>query len=395
MLKNRKLYRHKRRNFLLGLGALASTVSFAYANTSRDDKQVQALSRRNFSVVGKTPLRDRAAAKGLIYGAFCEGDYKALSENQQLRTTFSQECSLLVGGFYWGWGGTRPSASTFNFTETDSLNQFASKHAMLFRGHPLVWHSGIPQWLADKFKDPNTSSKEIQNILINHVSTTVKRYAGRMHSWDVINEAVEPDDRRRDGLRVTPWLKFLGPDYIDLAFRVAAEADPKALLVYNDFGVEYDIPSNEAKRTAVVKLLKGLKSRKTPIHALGIQSHLIGHETRFNPKKLRNFLAEVASLGLKIIITELDVKDNELPADTAVRDRIVASVYEDYLSVVLDEPAVIAVISWGLSDRYTWLLGNAPRSDGAPVRPLPFDSNLKPKLAWNAIASGFDKARKR
>ncbi len=95
------------------------------------------------------------------------------------------------------------------------------------------------------------------------------------------------------------------------------------------------------------------------------------------------------------MITELDVVDQKLPLDAGVRDRIVASIYEDYLSAVLDEPAVIAVLTWGLSDRYTYVSEFHPRPDGAPVRPLPLDSSLKRKLAWNAIARAFDNAPKR
>ena len=389
MVKNRKLYR--RRNVLLGLGALAGTVAIGSANT-KSRSQVQSLNRRNFSVIGNTSLRERAKAKGLIYGAFTEAGYKELAANQQLRSCFIKQCSLIVAGVYMS--GVRPSATDFDLTEADSFAQFASDHRMLFRGHPLIWHDLIPQWLTDKFNNPNTTSKEIENILINHVSTIVRRYAGRTHSWDVVNEAVYPGDGRADGLRNKPWLKFLGPDYIELAFRVAAEADPNAMLVYNECGLEYDSPSNnEAPRNAVLKLLERLKSRGTPIHGLGLQSHLVNDKTNFNPTKLRKFLADVASLGLKILITELDVTDRDLPVDIDVRDRMVAGIYEDYLSVVLDEPAVIAVITWGLTDRYTWL-NSEPRRDHAPLRPLPLDSNLKQKLAWNAIARAFDKARK-
>jgi endo-1,4-beta-xylanase len=290
---------------------------------------------------------------------------------------------------------TQPSANNFDFTQTDYFVKFASDHGMLFRGVPLIWYDMVPQWLNDKFKNPKTTSEEMQNILIHHISTIVKRYAGRVHSWDVVNEVIELDHGRSDGLRVDPWLKFLGSDYIDLAFRIAAQADPKALLVYNENNLEYDTPQYDAKRTAVLKLLERLKSKGTPIHALGIQSHLLGHETRFNPKKLRKFLADVASLGLKIMITELDVIDSELPLNPKVRDRMVASAYEDYLSVVLDEPAVTTVITWGLSDKYTWLSQAAPRPDRVAVRPLPLDSNFKRKLAWNAMARAFDKAIKR
>jgi endo-1,4-beta-xylanase len=110
---------------------------------------------------------------------------------------------------------------------------------------------------------------------------------------------------------------------------------------------------------------------------------------------LKAFLRDVASLGLKIMITELDVIDQKLPLDVNVRDRIVAGVYEDYLSLVLEEPAVTTVITWGLSDRYTWYSRFNARDDKAPVRPLPLDEGRKRKLAWNAIARAFDKAPKR
>ncbi len=391
MLKNRKLLR--RRNFLLGLGSC--TFLLAGANRFKYYKKVQVSynANRKFSVVSQASLRTRSQAKGLIYGAFCEGSYKILSQDKQLQSAFVQECGLLVGGFYWL--DSQPSMNTFDFAATDSFAQFASRHTMLFRGHPLIWHQLLPDWLTDKFKKSKITSQEIQDIFINHITTIVRRYAGRIHSWDVVNEAIEPNDKRTDGLRKTPWLNFLGSDYIEMAFKTAARSDPKALLVYNDYGLEYDLPDHEAKRIAVLKLLEHLKSRGTPIHALGMQSHLPSHETKFNPQKLRTFLQDVASLGLKIMITELDVSDKELAVDIDVRDRIVAGVYEDYLSVVLDEPAVIAVTTWGLSDRYTWLQKESPRSDRAAVRPLPLDANFQRKLAWNAMARAFDKARKR
>lgn len=156
--------------------------------------------------------------------------------------------------------------------------------------------------------------------------------------------------------------------------------------------MEYDTPKDEAKRTAVLKLLERLRSQGTPVQALGIQAHLWGGETRFNPSQLRAFLKDVASLGLKILITELDVTDKHLPSDIHLRDRLVAGIYQEYLSVVLDEPEVIAVITWGLSDRYTWLSQRQARRDGGAVRPLPLDANMRRKEAWKAIARAFKQA---
>ena len=386
MPKNRILI--GRRPFLLGLGTVAGTGAFALAAEFRHlNNQIQALDdeKIDFTVIGEAPLRDRAATKGLIYGAASQ--YNILSSNPKFAASFAQECAMLVPEGELKWKTLRPNADSFDFTKSDWLAKFARTHGMLFRGHTLVWHISLPKWFAS-----TVNSQNAEQVLLKHVATVVKHYAGKIHSWDVVNEAVFPKDGRSDGLRKSPWLQFLGPDYINIAFRAAAEADPQALLVYNDFGLDYDTRKDENKRTAVLRLLEYLKSQGTPVHALGIQAHLKGDETRFNPRKLKAFLNDVAGLGLKILISEFDVVDKNLPLDADVRDHIVAGVSEDYLSVVLDEPAVIAVLTWGLSDQYTWRSKKKPRKDGAPVRPLPLDAQLKRKLAWNAIARALDRA---
>jgi endo-1,4-beta-xylanase len=355
--------------------------------------QIQALDdpERDFTVVGEASLRERAAAQGLIYGA--ASGYDRLSSDAQFAARFTRECSIIVPEGELKWAALRPSLDKFDFTQADWLAEFARTHGMLFRGHTLVWNQALPEW----FKD-TVNSHNAREILVKHIATVVGHYAGKIHSWDVVNEGIELKDGRSDGLRNTPWLQFLGPNYIDIAFRAAAEADPQALLVYNDDGFTYDTREDEAKRVALLKMLERWKSQGTPVQALGMEAHLRGDETQLNPRKLKDFLRDVAALGLKILVTELDVKDNHLPKDTDVRDRIVAKVYEDFLSVMLEEPAVIGVLTWGLSDRYTWLsepkYGGA-RDDGASVRPLPLDAQLKRKLAWNAIARAFDNAPKR
>ncbi|NER51119.1 MAG: endo-1,4-beta-xylanase [Symploca sp. SIO1A3] len=393
MIKNRKLL--GRRSFLLGLGTLTGIGTLVTTDRFRGwNKHIQAFfdsSERDFAIVGDAPLQERAAVKRLIYGAFTQGSYEKFSQDQQFQSSFRQECALLVAGFFWG--RTHPSLGVVDFTSTDYLAKFASDNQMLLQGSPLVWHKFNPKWLTDKFKNPNTNSSEIKSILTNYISTAVGRYAGQVHSWIVVNEAIKPEDGNSDGFRNSPWLKFLGPDYIDLAFRTAREADPQALLVYNDNELWPDTPRGQAKKAAVLKLLERLKYRGTPVQALGMQCHLRGDRMdKVDPKKLRTFLADVAALGLKIMITELDVIDHKLPEDIEVRDRLVARAYEDFLSIMLDEPAVMAVITWGLSDRYTWLSKFAPRQDGLPVRPLPLDKQLNPKLAWNAIARAFEHA---
>ena len=349
-----------------------------------NDQKFKNSERRTFKVVGKNSLKKRARSKGIIYGALPHIDSPVFDVNPQLKSTFVREFDLVVAGFYWSV--TRPSVSTFNFTETDYFAKFAANHKLLLRGHPLIWSSALPDWFKETVNRQNA-----KQILTNHIETVVKRYAGKMYSWDVVNEAVHLPDRRADGLRNSPWLEFLGPDYIELAFRTAARADPKALLVYNECELEYD----QAHQMAVLKRLELLKAKGTPIYALGIQSHLSGERTDFNPRKFRKFIRNVSQLGLKVMITELDVIDKNLPTDINRRDRIVAAAYEDYLNAVLAEKSVVAAIEWGFTDRHTWVKDFAPRSDGSDVRPLPFDRDLKPKLAWNAIARALDRAPKR
>jgi endo-1,4-beta-xylanase len=198
-------------------------------------------------------------------------------------------------------------------------------------------------------------------------------------------------DHRDDGLRKTPWLELLGPEYLETAFSAAAAADPGAMLVYNDYGLDSDDAVQQAKRLAVLAHLRRLKRNGIPLHAFGMQAHLAGDSRQFRPEVLKRSFGEVSQLGLKILITELDVTDTRLSEDIVTRDREVAQVYKAYLSVALEEPAVVAILTWGLSDRYTW----HRRKDGGAVRPLPLDRELGRKPAWQAVATALDAAAQR
>lgn len=391
----------RRQALQLGLGACAGLVASLKSKDIYANLKILALDdpSRDFTVSQGGSLKERAAAKGIIYGA--AGRYPDFVLNPNLTACYARECVLLVPEWSFKWfiewypkwpvanHPLRPSPESFDFTAADWMAKFAQTHNLLFRGHPLIWQVSLPPWFKETVNRQNA-----EKFMVEHIQRVAGRYAGKMHSWDVVNEAINIYEGHPDALQTSPWLEFLGPNYIDLAYRVAAEADPNALLVYNDFGFEYEDTNSDKKRAAVLKLLERLKSKGTPIHAFGIQAHLSGRATS-SYKKLRKFLSDVASLGLQIMITELDVTDEELPSDITVRDRIIAGVYEDFLSAVLNEPAVKTIITWGLSDGYTYHTDFHPRSDGMPVRPLPLDTDLKPKLAWNAIARAFDNAPNR
>ncbi|MDJ0601365.1 MAG: endo-1,4-beta-xylanase [Crocosphaera sp.] len=327
-------------------------------------------------------LKDYASKKGLIYGS--AGAYSKLSQDQEFADRFIQECAILTPENDLKWKHIHPQPNQYNFSRGDWLLKFAQHHRLKMRGHTLVWHSALPNWVKE-----TVNSQTAEATLRDHINTVAGHYRGKIHSWDVVNEAILVENEHPLGLRKTPWFEWLGEDYIELAFRAAAEADPNALLFYNDYGLDYDNNYEEKRRNAVLKLLERLKAKGTPIHGLGLQAHLSGANTRFNAEKLRQFLAYVASLDLKIMVTELDVADQRLPYDHLERDQRVADVYEMYLSTVLDEPNVIGVVTWGLSDRYTWLSGFRPREDKKPVRVLPLDQELKPKLAWESMVKVF------
>src|SRR6185437_12322245 len=154
-----------------------------------------------------------------------------------------------------------------------------------------------------------------------------------------------------DGLRKTRWLDLVGADYIDLAYRTARQADPKALLTYNDYDIEYD--HQEEKRAAVLALVRRMKANRVPLDAVGIQSHIDGNVPAPR-RELQKFVREMAKLNLQVFVTELDVNDQKVPGTVAERDAAVAKLYRDYLTMMLAEPNVQAVVTWGITDGHSW-----------------------------------------
>jgi endo-1,4-beta-xylanase len=205
-----------------------------------------------------------------------------------------------------------------------------------------------------------------------------------------VNEAIDYVGKGVGGLKETAWFRLLGPDFIPLAFEETKKADPKAMLVWNENSLEPNLPPNNRKRDVFYEWLVKTKRQGVPLDAVGIQAHLT--EAPFAATELRQFVRAVGSLGLKVLITELDVTDQAFPSDVEKREQIVAEKYSQLLSALLPEKNVIAVITWGLSSKYSWLKSYKPRTDGLTPQPLPFDENYKPTPAWKALSSAFEAA---
>jgi endo-1,4-beta-xylanase len=323
------------------------------------------------------PLREIAAQKGLLAGT-------AVSYAQLQRPEFAallaDQCSILVSENDMKWRATQPEKDRYDFTRADAFMDFASSHQIPARGHNLCWHEHNPEWL-----EATATKENAVSLLKTHIQTVAGRYQGRIHSWDVVNEAIKPEHHNHNDMVNSIWLKTIGEDYLAIAFRAAAVADSSALLTYNDYDLERDTPDQEKKREAVLSMLRRLRKKDVPVHAIGIQSHLRAHAAPPTWIGLNKFLKEIEKLNLQVFLTELDVDDSEFPADIPERDRLVAELYRSYLDNALQHNSVKALLTWGFTDRDTWLNKFRPRKDGIPQRPLPFDTALQPKPAFYAL----------
>jgi len=319
--------------------------------------------------------------------------------DERYRALIAEQCGLIVPENELKWQVLRPDAKTFDFARADALIAWAKSVGLATRGHTLLWQKTerYPKWLVEHDFGTNPGA-EAERLLTEHVTKVAGRYAGILPSFDVVNEAVDEDT---GALRETVLTTALGAEtVIDLAFRTARAAAPDMQLVYNDY-MSWE-PGNELHCHGVLKLLEALKKRGTPVDALGVQSH-IGAPGRArsapfgarDEKAWRGFLDEVTGMGLKLLVTEMDVNDKLLPGDIPSRDRAVADYARAFLDVMLSYPQLDTVLFWGLADQYSWLQGLTPRPDGLPKRCLPYGADYAPKLLRAAVATALGAAPSR
>lgn len=331
-------------------------------------------------------IRSAGAGRGILAG--CAVSVRALRRDEAYKKLLQEQAGIVVGETEFKFGPLRPTPTTFFFDDADYLAAFAEANGMKLRGHNFVWHRQLPGWFESYVTKANA-----KQVLVQHIETVGGRYAGKMQSWDVVNEAVQVSDGLAGGFRNSPWQKVLGgtgavPEYIEVAFRTARRVDPGALLVYNDYGIEGEDEGSAKKRAAVMGLLRAMQKKGVPLDGLGVQSHIsaVGKDGKVPVygAGLMAMIAEVRGMGLKVLVTEMDVNDRYVGAAVGLRDAAVAAMYGSYLGTVLQDPAVIAVLTWGITDKYTWLNGEDARMDGEKERPLPFDAAMQPVAAYGA-----------
>lgn len=316
----------------------------------------------------------------------------------------------------------REGADGYNFGPADAYVEFGMKNHMLMVGHTLVWHGQTPRWvfagttLVDAAKTPaqtppppangaganpgggrfgrgfggfdingpHATREELLQRMREHIHTVVGRYKGKIKVWDVVNEAIS--DGGPNTLRTSPWEQIIGPDFIAKAFEYAHEADPDAILRYNDYGLE-----NLAKRQKLITMIKELQAKKVPVMAIGTQTHVSVSSPSFDDED--RALTELETLGLPIHITELDVNgaqggqrnngadiaNNATTTQGGLVDdanKRLADQYANLFKVFLKHKSVKVVTLWGINDGVSW------RANG---KPLLFDGNDQPKPAFDAV----------
>lgn len=337
---------------------------------------------------GKPSLKEHARKHGLTAGAAVV--VRALMDDPAMQQLIAEQYAILVPENELKWRALRPARETYDFSAADSLLDFATHRHIEVRGHTLVWHESVPDWIRNE--------KDVRQLLIDHIHTVVGRYRGRLQSWDVVNEAILPADKQPDGLRKSFWYDAIGPDYIEVAYRAAREADPHVKLSYNDYGVEYDSDEQAERRRLILALLRRMQANKVPLDAVGIQSHIHAASQYTIGKGLTDYIDAIRGMGLEVYLTEMDVNEDDIADnDQAHRDQIVADTYRQYLDVALASPAVKLMLTWGVSDRRTWLNDGPTHHRKQPNRPqrsLPFDPQYKPTPAFFAIRDSFDHRHK-
>lgn len=317
-----------------------------------------------------------AGPAGLSQGKALYGAAVALADiesDPRLGVAVRQYCKQIVPVYELKWEHLRPARDAFRFDKGDTLLQFARDNDLAMRGHCLVWYYGLPAWTREI-----ADAAEAERELARHIDTVVAHYRAELTSWDVVNEPI-PDNAQSDrDRRPCFWSNFLGDRYVDFALRAAAAADPHVKLTINEYDIEFAEDPFPMKRAALRRLAFELLDRGAPLHAVGLQCHLRGGK-RIDVDGLARFVGELRAAGLDVYVTELDVNDYELPGDVAERDAIVARQVDDVLSAISSAGPLDTILTWGLSDRYSWIPQMFPRADKLPNRPLPLDAAFRPK----------------
>jgi len=280
----------------------------------------------------------------------------------QYGTVLAREFNYLTAEYEMKWNIVEPSRGSMNLGPGDAIVGYAASNGMRVKGHTLIWHGSVPSWL------DALPAADLRTEFERYIRDVMVHYRGRVHAWDVVNEAVADNGA---SLRDTLFRQKLGDDYIGDAFRLARAADAEALLFYNDYGGE----GLNAKADRIYALLQDLLSKGVPIDGVGLQMH-ISATSRPPIASIAENMRRLAALGLIVHISEMDVRINNASGTDQARLEAQRAAYRDVVGTCMMEPRCEAVTFWGFTDAHTWLTGD---------RPLLFDAQYQPKPAFYGV----------
>ena len=325
------------------------------------------------SAEAATSLRQLADKRGLLLGsAFAN---HALNQDKQYGEILAREFNCIVGENNMKMDLIQRTRGEFDFTHADSMMEFAARHEMKVRAVPLVWHEALPRWARDK----TFPRQDAMDILKEHIFAVMRHFKGRVIAWDVLNEGLND---KGPGLRKkSVWHQSIGPDYVDKVYHWAHEADPEAVLFYNDYNMDGMSPSSDR----CYKWAKEMLARGVPLHGIGLQYHVQAHNHPAQESAMRN-IRRFNDLGLAVHITELDVWLPVKATEKHLEQQ--ANVYRSVIETALASPKCPAVVLWGFTDRYSWVHST---SNGQYDHGLIFDREYRPKPAYAAIAAALQR----
>lgn len=315
-------------------------------------------------------LRQVAQVAGIAVGAALAPTL--IAAEPLYADTAVREFNALTPENVMKWGPIEPTPGVWNFAPADALVDLAAAQGMQVKGHTLVWHSQLPNYI--NFLTPPAM---LRSFMEEHISTLVGHYRGRVFAWDVVNEAVADDG---SGLRPTYFFNQLGPGYIADAFRLAHAADPHALLLYNDYNAEFV----NSKSDYIYGMVQQLLSDGVPIHGVGLQMHVTANGSPVNQPSLAANIQRFVNLGLVVNISEMDVGIRALMGDQASKLAEQRQIYQDVIAVCRSIVGCHAVTFWGFTDKYSWI-----DSTFGPDEPLLFDDAYNAKPAYFGVREAF------
>ena len=313
------------------------------------------------------PLRDAARAAGKKVGAAVQSGYLA---DGRYSSVLSRHFNYLTAEYEMKWATIEPAQGSRNFSPADNIVGYGQANGMDIKGHTLVWHGSAPGWLN------SLSPADFRAAFEAHIRAVGEHFRGRLYAWDVVNEAIADNGA---GLRDTIFRQKLGDNYIADAFRLARQADPQALLFYNDYSGE----GLNAKSNRIYDLVSGLKAQGVPIDGVGLQMHI----TASNPpgeSAVASNMRRLAELGLLVNISEMDVRIRDLPGTPQTKLDAQKAVYKSMVAVCVAEPRCDAVTFWGFTDAHSWIDAQFGADD-----PLLFDDQYSPKPAFYGVFDAF------